>query len=262
MSGQSTRNRATFLALAFALAPISAAFAQHHGGHHKGGHQGGAALTAKPAAKAAMPARPAPKTMQHAQAANNQANANRPRPSDASLVSSLHSARMQLSQAGHDYDGHRGRAMREIEAAMRLLGHRSGRANTGALGGRPVRELRHRREPGRAARPPANRTRGPRPAPGPRPRPAQPPAPIRTGTGSTAGQSTTQAASRLAASIGAADPMQSLESQMDTNGMNPHNFVQAKDAVQIGRPRAEHRPWSTVEAPRDDGAPAGLDAPR
>ena len=226
MSHRSSPIRAAVLALTFASLPASAAFAQHRG-HHQGGGGGGGAAQARPAAKpaqAARPAaRPAAKPMQHAQTTNGQANVVRPRPSDSSIVSSLHSMRTQLAQADQDYNGHRGRAMRDIDEALRLMGNRSGMGGMGSVGaGRSGNPTGVNRASGSTVSNRSGTATGTGTTNG-------------SGSGTTSGSGTRQPMNQAGSDTQLRQTRQmlrNLESRMDTSGMNPANYVQAKSAVQ------------------------------
>jgi hypothetical protein len=226
--------RAAAFATILAMVPASTVFAQAHKGHHAGMHRAAGQNTAKTAQQAKAANQPANPTT-HPQASTttsqkstaspasgthqNNPSTNKPRPSNAALVSALHSARTQLAQTTHDYKGHRARAMQEVGAAIKFLANQGGRsiaANANANGTTQASRS------GTAA--------GTNPATGNSTRTAASTS-TRTGTGSATGQGMSQGASD-AQLRQAQQALQSIESQMDSSGMNPHGFVQAKSSLQ------------------------------
>jgi hypothetical protein len=214
--------RAAAFATILAMVPASTVFAQAHKGHHAGMHRAAGQNTAKTAqqAKAAKTTTSQKSTASPASGTHqNNPSTNKPRPSNAALVSALHSARTQLAQTTHDYKGHRARAMQEVGAAIKFLANQGGRsiaANANANGTTQASRS------GTAA--------GTNPATGNSTRTAASTS-TRTGTGSATGQGMSQGASD-AQLRQAQQALQSIESQMDSSGMNPHGFVQAKSSLQ------------------------------
>lgn len=223
--------RAAALAIVLALAPASTLFAQSHKGHHSGkGGSGGQGMTkaAQPARAATAPARtmkpPQASTTKATNAHANQAgagthqnhsNANQARPSDAALVSSLQSTRTHLNQANHDYNGHRAQALRQVENAIRLLSAQAGHSRTGNA------------TAGVARSSPAGGTTGGSAAASRSGAVAGSGSQGNSGTGQGISQATSDSHLREAQQA-----LQTLESQMGTEGMNAHSFIQAKSAVQ------------------------------
>ena len=152
-------------------------------------------------------------------------NGDNQNPANASLVSSLHATMTPLAQADHDYNGHRARAMHEINAAIQHLSAQAGRPNAGNAG---LARSGTTAQPGNIARPGnvngtnnAIRT-GPRNGAG-------------AGTGTVAGTGTGRRMPQATSDAYLREAHQSLlnvESQLNTNGINPHHFTQAKASVQ------------------------------
>lgn len=146
-------------------------------------------------------------TIKNQNAAFHHTNANTPSPSNTAPASTLHSTMTRLNQAEHDYNGHRARAIHEISTAIRHLGTQAGQSNTGNTG------------PAHSGN--ANGTNtATRTATG-----------TGTGTATGSGQKLPQAMSD-AYLREAQQSLVSLESQMNTNGINSHSFTQAKSSVQ------------------------------
>ena len=119
---------AATLAAFLVLAPVSAVDAQGPRGHQGGRHQGNIANNGHPASAN----QPRTAARQHPAARAN-AVANKT-PSKAPVVAGLHSAATNLNQAEQDYNGHRARALLEVNAALRYMNAQNGQTSQGTTG--------------------------------------------------------------------------------------------------------------------------------
>jgi hypothetical protein len=197
MNATSSRVRAAALVTILALVPASAVVAQHHKGQHKGAAKQQPRNMASAAAKVTQQ-KPV-STLKNPTVATHQTNGNHRNPPNEALVSTMHSTMTLLNQADHDYNGHRDRAMQEINAAIRHLDAQTGQSS-----------------PVNAGLAQSGNANGPNIA-------------IRTGTGTgpKMPQATSDAHLREAQ-----QSLQGIDSRMNINGVNPHSFTQAKASVQ------------------------------
>jgi hypothetical protein len=210
MLGQfSNQVRLAVFASALAILPASIGFAQAHKGHHSGQNAG----QKKQAKAMPRPVQAAKATHQQSAApANGQVGsiANSPRPTNTALVSSLQASRTQLAQASHDYNGHRARALQEVDTAIRLLSTQPGQSKSAGSG---LAKGATTTGGSGAVNTPGSKTGS------------------ATSNASGTNPSTSQPASNAELEQ-AHQLLQAMESRMDTTGVNQHSYIQAKDSVQ------------------------------
>jgi hypothetical protein len=197
MNTTSSLVRAAAIVTILALVPASAAVAQHHKGQHKGAAQQQSKNMVRVAAKVTQP-QPA-STLKNPNGAMLQASGNHQNPPNAVLVSTMHSTLTHLNKADHDYNGHRSRAMHEINTAIRHLGLQNGQSNSGIASLAQSGNANGTNTAIRAG----------------------------TGTGPKVPQATSDTHLREAQKS-----LQGIDSRMNINGVNPHSFTQAKASVQ------------------------------
>jgi hypothetical protein len=129
-----------------------------------------------------------------------------PTKSREELIESLHSSRTYLTQANHDYQGHRAKALEEVGNAIKMLSPATSQAKATQAG---LASANH----AKAANPPASSTPTTSPT---------------KASASPISQATSDEHLAEAKQL-----LQSVESQMANTGINSHQFMQARSSIQI-----------------------------